>query len=366
MDLERLLRDVEKHLAGVDDTFLADVQDAVREAFARQRRRLDPAHTVETERERRLEAETLREVLEAVQRHGRLDETAREILKQASRLATFDSCVLALLEGDGSWRVLAVRGFPEPARAVGLRLQDSLFDAVRDSGLQLSIPEAAADPRYQPLPGAPETGSWAGLPLRMEGESVGLICLGRERVFLFDDEELHRVRALAFSAAAALRHAQTLEQVRRYATLMEKVVAVDHLAFRGAPEAEIAGAILAGAQAIGNYRGGLLVARGRRGPRIIAASGDGLESLSGRAAPPELLVPTTARLPREACEALASRLGAPLPARFLYLVPVAAETDDASTLALLDPDDETPDDRLMESYASRAAAAWLFARDKAR
>jgi GAF domain-containing protein len=366
MDLERLLRDVEKQMEGRDAALVAEVQDAVREAVARQRRRLDPALTVETERERRLEAETLREVLEAVQRHGRLDETAREILKQASRLAIFDACVLALLEGDGSWRILAVRGFPEPSRAVGLRRADPLFDAVRDSELQLSVPEATADPRYQPIPGGPETGSWAGLPLRMEGLSVGLIGLGRERVEPFDDEELHRVRALAFSAAAALRHAQTLEQVRRYATLMEKVVAVDQLAFRGVPDAELAAAILEGAHAIGNYRGGLLVARTPRGARILAASGEGLEKLSGRAAPTELLVSATARLPREACEALAARLGAPLASRFLHLVPLVAETDHAATVALLDPDDETPDDRLMESYASRAAAAWLFAHDEAR
>jgi GAF domain-containing protein len=366
MDLERLLRDVEKHLEGRDEALVAELQDAVREAVARQRRRLDPALTVETERERRLEAETLREVLEAVQRHGRLDETAREILKQASRLAIFDSCVLALLEGDGTWHVLAVRGFPEPARAVGLRRADPLFDAVRDSELQLSVPEVAADPRYQPLPGGPETASWAGLPLRMEGLSVGLIGLGRERVEPFDDEELHRVRALAFSAAAALRHAQTLEQVKRYATLMEAVVAVDQLAFRGAREAELAAAILEGAHAIGNYRGGLLVAKAARGARIVAAAGEGLEGLTGRAAPAELLVSATSRLPREACEALAARLGSPLPTRFLCLIPLVAETNHAATVVLLDPDEETPDDRLMESYASRAAPAWLFARQKGR
>ena len=38
-------------------------------------------------------------------------------------------------------------------------------------------------------------------------------------------------------------------------------------------------------------------------------------------------------------------------------------TDDAhvGTLALMDPDGETSDDRLMESFASRAATAYLFA-----
>jgi GAF domain-containing protein len=361
MDLDRLLRDVEKRLAGKDAALVADVQDALREAVARSRRRLDPSLTVETERERRLEAETLREVLEALQRHGRLDEIAREILKQASRLLSFDSCLVALLEGDGSWRILAVRGFPEPGRAVGQRVADPLFDAVRDSGLSLAIPDAAADARYNRLPGAPEVHAWAGIPLRMEGQSVGMISLGRASSELFDEDGLHRVRALAFSAAAALRHAQVLEQVRRYATLMERVVAVDELAFRFEARSAIAAAVLEGALAIGNYRGGLLTARAEDGPRILAAMGDDLAVLAGRPAPAELLAGTTLRLPRERCDALAARLGVPLPSRFLYLVPLAADSQRPACLALLDPDDETPDDRLMESYASRAATAWLFA-----
>jgi hypothetical protein len=366
MDLERLLRDVEKRLTGRDASMVNEVLDAVREAVARERRRLDPSLTVESERERRLEAETLREVLEAIQRHGRLDETAREILKQASRLVTFDSCVLAVLDGDLLWRILAVRGFPDPGRAVGQRVEDPLFDAVRDGGLSLSVGDVGSDGRYAALPGGPPTASWAGIPLRMEGEAIGLIALGRENAEPFDDEALHRMRALAFSAAAALHHAQALEQVRRYATLMERVVAVDSLAFKDSTDAEVAAAILEGAQAIGNYRGGFLIAPERGKPRILSAAGGGLEGLVGREAPAGLVADTTTRLPRERCDALATQLGAPLPSRFLYLVPIAAETPHAATLALLDPDDETPDDRMMESYASWAAGAWLFVRGGGR
>ena len=51
----------------------------------------------------------------------------------------------------------------------------------------------------------------------MEGEVIGLLCLDRHRVEPFDEEDLHRAKAVAFSAAAAIRKAQLLEQVRRYA-----------------------------------------------------------------------------------------------------------------------------------------------------
>lgn len=361
MDIERLLREVEARLEGRDPELRREVLDAIHEAFGRERRRVDPGSTVETERERRLEAETLREVLEAINRHPGFDATAQEVLKQVSRLATLDSALLAVLEGDDSWRVVAVRGYPDPNALVGQRVRVDLFDEVRRSGFSLAIPGAADDPRWRELPGVPATPSWAGFPLLVEGETVGLLSMGRDRIEPFSEEELHRVRALAFSTAAALRRAQRFEQVRRYATLMERVAAVAEAVLAGATTVETADAILAGALAIGNYKGGLVVLDGDGPARIGASRGEGLDGLQGQPAPAGLSRRETARLPREECDAMAELLGAPLPSRYLYLVPVANATQRVGTLVLLDPDDETPDDRLMESYASRAAAALLAA-----
>jgi hypothetical protein len=45
----------------------------------------------------------------------------------------------------------------------------------------------------------------------------------------------------------------------------------------------------------------------------------------------------------------------------LYAVPIASADTYVGALVLLDPDGETPDDRLMDSYASRAATAYLHA-----
>jgi hypothetical protein len=45
----------------------------------------------------------------------------------------------------------------------------------------------------------------------------------------------------------------------------------------------------------------------------------------------------------------------------MYLVPLNTADGNVGTLALLDPDGESPDDRLMESYGSRAAAAYRHA-----
>ena len=47
MNTDRLLREVETRLAGLDATARAEVLDAVREEIARERRRVEPELTVE-------------------------------------------------------------------------------------------------------------------------------------------------------------------------------------------------------------------------------------------------------------------------------------------------------------------------------
>ena len=81
MNTDRLLREVETRLARIGETDRQEVLDAVREEIARERRRVEPELTVEAERGRRVEAETLREVLESINRQSHLVDTIEEVLK---------------------------------------------------------------------------------------------------------------------------------------------------------------------------------------------------------------------------------------------------------------------------------------------
>ena len=112
MNTDRLLRDIEKRLEHLPPGDRAEAVDAIREEIARERRHATPPATVETERQRRLEAETLRAILEAINRQGTLEETIEEVLKQLSKIVAFDSCSVALVDADDSFRVIAARGFP--------------------------------------------------------------------------------------------------------------------------------------------------------------------------------------------------------------------------------------------------------------
>jgi hypothetical protein len=357
MNPERLLREVEKRLAETEETVREQVLDAVRDEIRREHKRAPQfPETVENERERRVEAETLREVLEAISRQARLEETIEEVLKQLARIVVHDSCSLALVDGTGTFRIIAGRGFAD-REVVGRTFRDPLSDAILAGRWPVSITDVQEDERFVVIDGAEEIRSWAGIPLLVEGEVIGLLCLDRHRIEPFDEEDLHRAKAVAFSAAAAIRKAQLLEQIRRYATLMERLVDVDQAVFAEKHPDDVAHLILEGGLRIGDYDAGLLVLAATGGPRVAAATGV-FTGLMGRSAPVALLVRENARL---AAADVAPAWGLLPPADDLLLVPLTTGETDVGTLVLLDPDGETENDRLMGAYASRAAAAYLHA-----
>ena len=208
--------------------------------------------------------------------------------------------------------------------------------------------------------------SWAGIPLLVEGEVIGLLCLDRHRVDPFEDEDLHRAKAVAFSAAAAIRKAQLLEKVRRYAALMERLVQVDQAVFAGTL-LRARRAADPGRRAAHRHlpRRACCCSRRTGGPpRVAAASGDvGLRpGGAGPGAARRRARPSASPPPRSA--RLAADSGITLPACGMFLVPLATADVHVGTLALLDPNGVSTDDRLMEAYASRAAAAYFHSTRK--
>jgi hypothetical protein len=365
MNTDRLLRDIEKRLEHLAASDRAEAMDAVREEIARERRHGTPPATVETERERRLEAETLRAILEAINRQGTLEETIEEVLKQLSKIVSFDSCSVALVDADDAFRIIAARGFPATAQVIGVTFRNDVTEILRRSTSPMAIGDVLEDPRYQQgATGTAPIRSWAGIPLLVEGEVIGLLNLDRNHVDPFEEEDLHRAKAVAFSAAAAIRKAQLLEKVRRYAALMERLVQVDQAVFAGRSSEHVLHLILDGALRVGTYRGGVLLLEGDGGtPRVAAAIGEiGLRP--GAPAPALLASRTSIRLTPEEVSRLAADSGMTLPACGMFLVPVATADTHVGTLALLDPNGISVDDRLMEAYASRAAVAYFHSTRK--
>src|SRR5438093_2017900 len=152
MNTDRLLREVETRLARLAEADRQEVLDAVREEIARERRRVDPELTVEAERERRVEAETFREVLEAINRQARLEDTIEEVLKQVSRVVVFDFAALALLEAGGGFRGNGERGMPEGQSVIGTRFDDPPARAGGEGGRAGSGGGVEAGGGFRPMP----------------------------------------------------------------------------------------------------------------------------------------------------------------------------------------------------------------------
>jgi len=366
MDVERLVRSIEARLPKLSEADRAEVADAVRESFARERRWSQLTLTVETERERRQEAEAMRAVLEGIVHQARFEETIEEVLKQLARIVTFDSCSLALTEPGGRFRIVAARGFEESARLIGLRYRDALSDAIRSEHQSLALADVLEDGRYEPLEPGSEVRSWAGIPLLVEGEVIGLISMDRRRVEPFDDEELHRARAVAFSAAAAIRKARLLDQVQRYASLQEWLVSLYEEVLEGRAANLVGQHVLEGALRMG-YAGGAIIGHAPEGQAVVvAAIGEGFDGAAGHAAPVALLEEVSRRVDAAEAPAMGESIGAKLAAEALYLVPIATPEDRLGSLLLLDPAGETASDALTEAYASRAALAWRHALNRAK
>src|SRR5262245_1643972 len=354
MNTDRLIRELDVRLSHLSDADRQEVRDALREEIARERRWVEPELTVEAERERRVESETLRDVLEGIVRQARLEDTVEEVLKQVGRIVTYDFAALALIDPGDKFRVRAAKGSAEPAGLVGTTFPVPA-DLPPEERWPINVGDSEADPRTVPIPGAPPLRSWAGLPLLVEGDVIGLFCFGRTQPDPYSDEELHRVRAVVFSAAAVIRKAQLLEQVRRYALLMEQVVGVAQLVFSGASASDVARGILEAAIQLGTYKGGVLVLQTPQRAVVAAGAGDGFQGTEGRTAPPSLVSSVAQRLESARVPEVGAALGTVLPAEPMFLVPLSTSDTHVGNLALLDPNGESPDDRLMESFASRAA-----------
>jgi hypothetical protein len=149
--------------------------------------------------------------------------------------------------------------------------------------------------------------------------------------------------------------------MERYAALLEQVALVDERVFLGDSPKALLKVIVDGACRVGSYRGGMLVLKTPRGPVVGAVSGEAFAGAEGRAAPPDLAATSSRRLTPDRMLAVAEALGTALPAEQLYLVPLATEAAHVGCLAVLDPNGESPDDRLLEAFATRAATAWRHA-----
>jgi class 3 adenylate cyclase len=184
--------------------------------------------------ERRLEAareqqRAVSDVLRAVARSEGLEAVLDAVVGAAGRLCESEASALYLTEGE-LLRVAVMHGTPEVYEyekdRPHVRDRTTLTGRVALSNEVVHIPDVPADPEY----------SWAaeyvgdyprvllGVPVRVEGELIGVLGLSRLAPKPFSDEHIELVKTFADQAAIAIANARLIEAVERQRTELSRFV----------------------------------------------------------------------------------------------------------------------------------------------
>jgi len=163
------------------------------------------------------ESKALHQVTLAILQKLELDEVLQIICDEAQRMTSSSGSAIALIESEDRLRVMYCAGeTPEKPGRVALG-QSNLGLAISRTE-PLVINNVFQGREGESGQGAPV--SMLALPLRVQGNSIGILAVFKAKVFEQDDVRLMRV--FAGQAAVAVDHAQLTHQVHEMAILEER------------------------------------------------------------------------------------------------------------------------------------------------
>ncbi|MBI4772363.1 MAG: GAF domain-containing protein, partial [Chloroflexi bacterium] len=130
-------------------------------------------------------------------------------------------------ETGGKVTLQAAQGIPTsewgPA-GQGIQVGQGLVGWVAQHGQPLLVNDVTRDPRY--LVGIPETRSELVVPLRTDGQVIGVINIESPRLGAFDAEDLRLLSTLAGQLATAIERARLFDETRRRTEELEALASV--------------------------------------------------------------------------------------------------------------------------------------------
>jgi diguanylate cyclase (GGDEF)-like protein/PAS domain S-box-containing protein len=168
------------------------------------------ARQYKTEQDRRLIAETLREVSQAMSASLDRERVLAIILDQLARIVRYDSASIMLL-AQGQLEIVAQRGLRNPEQ-LATRFDPAQLPnlaAVLDTQRPVIIADCAADPRWgAPLQGDDYIQSWLGVPLISQGRVMGVLNLDKAEAGFYTEREAELAVTFASQAALAIDNAR--------------------------------------------------------------------------------------------------------------------------------------------------------------
>lgn len=152
-----------------------------------------------------------------------LDRVMNLILEQLAEVVPYDSATI-MWRIEGVLRIIACRGFPDPAKVLGARfdpLQNRLTHLLLSEASPIVLNDVSDEPSFDHQRGALAR-SWIGVPLIVRDEIIGALTLDHQTLAAYDAEDGHTVMAFANQAAIALENARLYDRSRELAVLEER------------------------------------------------------------------------------------------------------------------------------------------------
>ncbi|MCA9958242.1 MAG: GAF domain-containing protein [Anaerolineales bacterium] len=180
------------------------------------------ARLLETEREQRELAETLREASSALNETLDFDELLDRLLELISRVVPYDSAAFMVVES-GVARVVRHRGFKKFGTAVSDKIASVTLDVTTTSNLQhmiengrpLIIPDISQYADWVKIKPFQYISSWAGAPVFIQSELFGIFSLDKQEPDFYQPKHADRLATFAHQAALALSNARLHAETRR-------------------------------------------------------------------------------------------------------------------------------------------------------
>ncbi|MBM3143905.1 MAG: diguanylate cyclase [Chloroflexi bacterium] len=184
---------------------------------------LENVRLFESERRRRIEAETLRQASAVVAASLHQDEAIDKILEQLEHVVPFDSASVQLLV-DGYLEIVGGRGWPEPDAILGFRFPvpgDNPNTEVIQGRKAIILGEASK--HYSPFLREPHSHirSWLGVPLVVREKVIGMLAVDHTQPFFYNSEHIRMASAFADHVAIAIENTRLFEEIQWLATTDE-------------------------------------------------------------------------------------------------------------------------------------------------
>ncbi len=172
--------------------------------------------------ERAVEFQTLSEVATTVAASLTLPDVLERVLSEIAAAVGYDETLIALADaGDAELRIVSAKGTRfGPTVGTGLPIEGSVSGVVFRENRSLLLPDVDASAEWQPrmyygtVQPAPNSRASMTVPLRAQGETLGVLVVVRNVADGYNESDLRRLERFAPAIALAIANARLYERVQ--------------------------------------------------------------------------------------------------------------------------------------------------------